>query len=221
MMDMMNSTGWGFGLAFLWGLHVLSVIAFFTGVVFLIVLAVKTFTQAQLKTWAIWLMVVGTVICLFTIGVLGAPWGGFGIGSSRMGMVRMGMMGGEMMERMMEHDEGSDGEEHEEHEDMEDMMKDMMGMNTGMGAGKNNGHDDSMTMDDMVAALEGKTGDAFDEAFIDAMIPHHQGAIDMAREALQNAKHDEIKQMARDIISAQQREIEQMREWQRAWGYNQ
>jgi uncharacterized protein (DUF305 family) len=79
----------------------------------------------------------------------------------------------------------------------------------------------SMMMEDMAAELRGKTGDEFDKAFLQMMIPHHQGAIDMARVAQKNAKHVELKRMARDIISAQQREIDQMREWQKAWGYTQ
>ncbi len=77
----------------------------------------------------------------------------------------------------------------------------------------------SMTMHDMMMMLEGKTGDEFDKAFIQGMIPHHQGAIDMAREALKNAKHEEIKQLARDIIASQQREIDAMKQWQEQWGY--
>ncbi len=59
------------------------------------------------------------------------------------------------------------------------------------------------TMNDMSAILEGKTGDEFDRAFIEGMIPHHEGAIDMARAALKNKKHEEMKTLARDIISAQ------------------
>lgn len=80
-------------------------------------------------------------------------------------------------------------------------------------------HDASMTMEDMVQMLDGKTGDEFDKAFIEGMIPHHQGAIDMAVEALQNAKHQEIKDMAEAIISTQQSEIDLMRQWQEEWGY--
>ncbi len=82
-------------------------------------------------------------------------------------------------------------------------------------------HDSSMTMDDMVSMLKGKTGDELDKAFLEGMIPHHQGAIDMANLVLNNAKHEEIKQMARDIISAQQREIDMMKQWQKNWGYTQ
>ncbi len=57
----------------------------------------------------------------------------------------------------------------------------------------------------------------FDRAFIDAMIPHHQSAIDMAKEARTKATHPEIKQLADEIIAAQQREIDQMRAWRAQW----
>jgi uncharacterized protein (DUF305 family) len=76
-----------------------------------------------------------------------------------------------------------------------------------------------MTMDGMVEALEGKQGDAFDRAFIDHMIPHHQGAVKMAELALQSAGHQEIKDMAQDIIDAQNAEISQMHNWYQSWGY--
>lgn len=75
------------------------------------------------------------------------------------------------------------------------------------------------SMDNMMAALDGKTGDAFDKAFISEMIVHHQGAIDMAKLAQTNAKHDEIKRMASDIITAQTKEIEHMKAWQTEWRY--
>jgi len=77
----------------------------------------------------------------------------------------------------------------------------------------------SMSMDDMMDELEGKTGDDFDRAFIEMMIPHHEGAIEMAQAARQSAGHQEIKDMAEDIISAQQSEIDMMKGWQREWGY--
>jgi len=77
-----------------------------------------------------------------------------------------------------------------------------------------------MSMDNMVSSLQGISGDDFDEAFITQMISHHQGAIDMANLAKQNAKHDEIKNLADDIVSAQTKEISQMKSWQNAWGYS-
>jgi uncharacterized protein (DUF305 family) len=81
--------------------------------------------------------------------------------------------------------------------------------------------DDSMgmhgAMKGMMASLNGKTGDAFDKAFLSEMIIHHQGAVQMAEAAKVNAKHPEIKAMADAIISAQTSEIRQMQDWQRSW----
>ena len=57
----------------------------------------------------------------------------------------------------------------------------------------------------------------FDEAFIDAMIPHHQTAIGMAGVANEKSKNPRIKELAQNITSAQKREIEQMRGWRREW----
>ena len=61
-----------------------------------------------------------------------------------------------------------------------------------------------------------KGGDP-DIGFIEMMIPHHQGAIEMAKEALQKAKRQEIKQLAQNIINSQQAEIQKMNEWKAAW----
>ncbi|MDB4978453.1 MAG: uncharacterized protein JWM56_639 [Candidatus Peribacteria bacterium] len=81
------------------------------------------------------------------------------------------------------------------------------------------GSDTSMTMNQMTQVLQGKTGNAFDKAFIDAMIVHHNGAIAMAKLAQRDAGHEEIKRLAGDIIAAQQKEINQMKEWQKEWKY--
>ncbi|MBP6882428.1 MAG: DUF305 domain-containing protein [Candidatus Levybacteria bacterium] len=78
---------------------------------------------------------------------------------------------------------------------------------------------DGMTMDDMVGSLKGKAGNDFDKTFLTEMIDHHQGAIDMAKLAQASAGHDEIKKMANDIISAQEKEILQMKQWQSEWGF--
>ena len=79
----------------------------------------------------------------------------------------------------------------------------------------------NMSMRDMASGLEGKSGDDFDKAFIKGMIIHHEGAVAMAKLSAQNAKHDEIRQLSTDIISAQEKEITQMKQWQSAWGYAQ
>lgn len=72
-------------------------------------------------------------------------------------------------------------------------------------------------MMDMNAALIGKTGDSFDRAFLAEMIVHHQGAVEMAELALKNAKHQEIKDLATAIIAAQNKEIADMKTWEKAW----
>lgn len=58
----------------------------------------------------------------------------------------------------------------------------------------------------------------FDMAFIDAMVPHHREAIEMAKAA--NARgltQPELRTIAKDIITSQQREIDQMLAWRQEW----
>jgi uncharacterized protein (DUF305 family) len=78
---------------------------------------------------------------------------------------------------------------------------------------------EAMSMTEMAAALKNYTGDDFDQAFIEMMIEHHEGAVEMAQLAEKQAKHDEIKQLSLNIIKAQEQEIADMKSWQKAWGY--
>lgn len=87
-----------------------------------------------------------------------------------------------------------------------------MGMDDGGHMGMN---DHAMGMDMDIDALRGAT--PFDQAFIDAMVPHHRGAIAMAKAELANGTQPALRQMAGHIISAQTKEIEQMKWWRTAW----
>ncbi len=83
----------------------------------------------------------------------------------------------------------------------------------------------NMEMPGMMNAMRGmdmnrlntQTGNAFDLMFLDMMTAHHRGAVTMAQEALRRAEHPEIRQIAQNIVQAQEREIRQMNEWKAAW----
>lgn len=74
----------------------------------------------------------------------------------------------------------------------------------------------SMDMQADVDALK-NAAEPFDLAFIDAMIPHHQSAIDAARIVMESASHPEIRELAQQVIDAQQKEIDQMQTWRKTW----
>lgn len=98
------------------------------------------------------------------------------------------------------------------------MMR-MMGMNNQvMDRMYPSGHGE-MSMAEMSVQLKDKSGDDFDKAFIEMMIAHHQGAIDMAKLVDGRAQHNEIKQLSKVIIGAQTKEISDMKQWQQDWGY--
>ncbi len=65
-------------------------------------------------------------------------------------------------------------------------------------------------MDDMHAV---KSSGNMDVDFAKMMIPHHQGAIDMAQMELDYGKDPMLKKMATEIIAAQKKEIKTLQDW--------
>lgn len=79
------------------------------------------------------------------------------------------------------------------------------------------GGDMEHSMDAMMAGLEGKTGDAFDKAFLEEMIVHHEGAVEMANALLKNTARPQLQKLGKDIITAQTGEIQMMKDWLQEW----
>ena len=80
----------------------------------------------------------------------------------------------------------------------------------------------SMGMDEHAMGMDGdtamlETAKPFDRAFIDMMIPHHQGAIEMSQIELSEGSDEESMALAEEIIAAQSSEIEQMSSWREQW----
>ena len=94
-------------------------------------------------------------------------------------------------------------------EAMQSMMTEMMPKDGDAESTKAFKEADMKMMKDMMVPY---TGDA-DIDFRIKMIPHHQGAIDMAKIALQYAKDPTTKAMAEAIITAQEKEIAEMQAW--------
>lgn len=67
-------------------------------------------------------------------------------------------------------------------------------------------------------AADAGAGAEFDRAFIDAMVPHHESALEMARSAkAAGLTEPELEQVADDILATQQAEIDRMKEWRGEW----
>ncbi|MCA9337109.1 DUF305 domain-containing protein [Candidatus Saccharibacteria bacterium] len=99
------------------------------------------------------------------------------------------------------------------------MMR-MMGMDTSKNEKSVATDHGTMSMADMNKQLEGLSGDDFDKAFIEMMIAHHEGAVSMAELVPSRAKHDEVKKLGEAVIAAQTKEIADMKQWQKDWGYS-
>ncbi|MDI6795805.1 MAG: DUF305 domain-containing protein [Desulfatibacillaceae bacterium] len=71
----------------------------------------------------------------------------------------------------------------------------------------------------MMRQLKGLPKDRAEIVFIEDMIEHHLAAVEMAREVLDKglARHDEVADLARQIVKTQTQEINLMQQWLEAW----
>ena len=77
-----------------------------------------------------------------------------------------------------------------------------MGHDMGMGG---------MLSEEQMAALENAQGAAFDKLYLEGMIGHHEGALQMAK-MIENSDNAEAKQLAANIVTSQSAEIDKMKQ---------
>lgn len=91
-----------------------------------------------------------------------------------------------------------------------------LGIGAAMWAGGDHGDDSSASMDQMSDGMMSTT--TLDEqSFLEQMVPHHESAIEMATLALEKGQRPQVRQLAQEIIDAQNAEIAQMRQWHQEW----
>jgi uncharacterized protein (DUF305 family) len=72
-------------------------------------------------------------------------------------------------------------------------------------------HGPGMADEQQLAQLEDAKGAEFDRLFLNLMIAHHEGAIDMAQQEIDNGRHEEARRLSQTIKDAQAREIAEMK----------
>ncbi len=97
-------------------------------------------------------------------------------------------------------------------------MQDSMSMNMNASDHKIMMMQDEMkSMDKKMMKDLGPKDATYDKRFMDLMIVHHEGGIMMAKDALKNSDRPEIKELAQKIIDTQEKEIQQMKDWEKSW----
>ncbi|HEV7253163.1 MAG TPA: DUF305 domain-containing protein [Mesorhizobium sp.] len=110
-------------------------------------------------------------------------------------------MGGDMMQKM-------EGMQQSMSQSMQSGMQPMMGQ---MGETQKGLHQAMMDMNGpMMMGMMAKDADV---AWVCSMIPHHQGAVDMARAGLKEAENEQSRQLAQETIETNQREIDKLTAW--------
>lgn len=92
-------------------------------------------------------------------------------------------------------------------------MPEMGDMAGGHGGHGGHGGMDGMLSQAELGELRAAEGDEAVDLFLRQMIAHHEGAIDMARDVIDNGRHPDVRALGDDIIASQQAEIELMTEW--------
>ena len=93
-------------------------------------------------------------------------------------------------------------------------IEQMQGWLAAAGASEDMGHDmgmGGMLSDEQMTALENATGAAFDKLYLEGMIGHHEGALQMAK-MIADSNNAEAKTLAANIVSSQSAEIEKMKQ---------
>ena len=150
-------------------------------------------------------MRLSAIALLAAVALLTAACGGSGSGNQESGSQSGGSPSeGETTGGMtMESTGGATGGE------TTDGMSGMGGME-GMDHGEMSGMD--MGSEEMARQMLTEGGGYSDENFINQMVPHHRGAVEEAQVALENAEHEELRNLAEGIISDQRTEIDLMRD---------
>jgi uncharacterized protein (DUF305 family) len=87
------------------------------------------------------------------------------------------------------------------------------GMDMSAGGGSASDKAFAAANDRMMKTMGAKPTGNPDRDFVSMMIPHHQGAIDMARIELQFGRDPVLRKMAEDIVKAQEMEIVELKKW--------
>lgn len=88
-----------------------------------------------------------------------------------------------------------------------------MGDMGAMGGHAGHGGMDGMLSEEQLDELRAATGDDAVRLFLEQMIAHHEGAIEMGRDVLDDGRHPDVRAFAERMIDAQQAEIDTMRGW--------
>lgn len=115
-------------------------------------------------------------------------------------------------ENILELSENISGVQRAENEQMAEWLREL-GYNRPRGGHRMAG----MASQEQMQELKNSEGKEFDELFAELMIRHHRGGINMAQSFSQRGSYPELIEMEKQMVEAQQNEIEMMKDWQESW----